>query len=218
MGSDTTLPVLSKLPRSIFDYFTELFAQVTNPPLDAIREELVTSTRVVIGGEENLLSEGEEHCHQIVLPSPVLSVTELMKIRYVDERPGVVGFRTAAFDGLFPVEGVEPVGERLARALDELADDVVGAVRDGVNVVILSDRGTSAGRAAIPSLLLVSAVHHRLVTERLRTSAALDASRPATSARSTTWRCCSASGPRRYARTSPTSPSTRWSPAASSTI
>jgi glutamate synthase (NADPH/NADH) large chain len=173
MGSDTRLPVLSTMPRSIFDYFTQLFAQVTNPPLDAIREELVTSSRVVIGGEENLLSESEEHCHQIVLPSPVLSVPELQKIRYVDEYPNVVGFRTAAIDGLFPAHGTDSPGERLAHALEEVTNDVVAKVRDGVNVVILSDRGNSASYAAIPSLLLASAVHHRLVDEHLRTNAAL---------------------------------------------
>ncbi len=173
MGSDTRLPVLSTMPRSIFDYFTQLFAQVTNPPLDAIREELVTSTRVVIGGEENLLSESEEHCHQIVLPSPVLSGAELQKIRYVDEYPDVAGFRTAAIDGLFLAQGPGTGAERLARALDDVTNEVVQKVRSGVNVVILSDRGNSASHAAIPSLLLTSAVHHRLVDEHLRTSAAL---------------------------------------------
>ena len=173
MGSDTTLPVLSKMPRSIFDYFTQLFAQVTNPPLDAIREELVTSSRVVIGGEENLLNESEEHCHQIVLPSPVLSVSEPYKIRYIDEYPGVIGFRTAAIDGLFMAHGPGTAAERLAAALDDVTNDAVAKVRAGVNVVILSDRGTSAAHAAIPSLLLASAVHHRLVAEHLRTSAAL---------------------------------------------
>ncbi|MFY9783846.1 MAG: glutamate synthase large subunit, partial [Acidimicrobiales bacterium] len=173
MGSDTRLPVLSSMPRSLFDYFTQLFAQVTNPPLDAIREELVTSTRVVIGGEENLLSESEEHCHQIVLPSPVLSVAELQKIRYVDEYPGVIGFRTAAIDGLFPAHGPESAAKRLAQAIDGVTNEVVAKVRSGVNVVILSDRGNSATHAAIPSLLLASAVHHRLVEEHLRTSAAI---------------------------------------------
>jgi glutamate synthase (NADPH/NADH) large chain len=173
MGSDTTLPALSKHPRSIFDYFTQLFAQVTNPPLDAIREELVTSTRVVIGGEENLLHEAEEHCHQIVLPSPVLSVHELLKIRYIDEQPDVIGFRTAAVDGLFLAEGETSAAERLARAIDDVSNEVVALVQSGVNVIILSDRGTSATHAAIPSLLLASAVHHRLVDEHLRTSAAL---------------------------------------------
>jgi glutamate synthase (NADPH) large chain len=173
MGSDTRLPVLSSMPRSLFDYFTQLFAQVTNPPLDAIREELVTSTRVVIGGEENLLSESEEHCHQIVLPSPILSVAELQKIRYVDEYPGVLGFRTAAIDGLFPVRGNETAAVRLAQAIDRVTNEVAAKVRSGVNVVILSDRGNSASHAAIPSLLLASAVHHRLVEEHLRTSAAI---------------------------------------------
>ena len=173
MGSDTTLPVLSKLPRSIFDYFTQLFAQVTNPPLDAIREELVTSTRVVIGGEENLLRESEEHCQQIVLASPVLSVNELQKIRYIAELPGVSGFRTTAIDGLFLAHGNDSAADRLANALDEVTNNVVEQVRSGVNIVILSDRGTSLTHAAIPSLLLASAVHHRLVTEHLRTNAAL---------------------------------------------
>ena len=173
MGSDTTLPVLSKLPRSIFDYFTQLFAQVTNPPLDAIREELVTSTRVVVGGEENLLQESEAHCQQIVLASPVLSVNELQKIRYINEQAGVEGFRTTAIDGLFLVHGDNTAGERLAEALDEVTNLVVDQVRSGVNIVILSDRGTSLTHAAIPSLLLTSAVHHRLVAEHLRTNAAL---------------------------------------------
>jgi glutamate synthase (NADPH/NADH) large chain len=173
MGSDTTLPFLSTLPRSIFDYFTQLFAQVTNPPLDAIREELVTSTRVVIGGEENLLRESEEHCHQIVLPSPVLSVNELAKIRYINEQPGIVGFRTVAIDGLFAAHGPGTSADRLAAALDDVTNTVVDQVRSGVNIVILSDRGTSRSHAPIPSLLLASAVHHRLVAEHLRTNAAL---------------------------------------------
>ena len=173
MGSDTTLPVLSKLPHSIFDYFTQLFAQVTNPPLDAIREELVTSTRVVIGGEENLLQESEAHCQQIVLASPVLSVNELQKIRYINEQAGVEGFRTTAIDGLFLAHGDNTAGEKLAEALDEVTNLVVDQVRSGVNIVILSDRSTSLTHAAIPSLLLTSAVHHRLVAEHLRTNAAL---------------------------------------------
>jgi glutamate synthase (NADPH/NADH) large chain len=173
MGSDARLPVLSTMPRSLFDYFTQLFAQVTNPPLDAIREELVTSTRVVIGGEENLLRESEQHCHQIVLASPVLSVPELLKIRYINEQPGVHGFRTAAIDGLFLVDGEGSAGSRMATAIDEVTNEVVAQVRGGVNIVILSDRGTSKSHAAIPSLLLASAVHHRLVDEHLRTNAAL---------------------------------------------
>ena len=173
MGSDATLPVLSKLARPLFDFFTQLFAQVTNPPLDAIREELVTSTRVAIGGEENLLNETARHCHQIVLPSPVLSTDELAKIRYIEESSLVEGFRAVVIDGLFEAHGVGSAGERLAAAIDRVADEVVGRVRAGANIVILSDRNTSSEFAAIPSLLLTSAVHHRLVDEHLRTSAAL---------------------------------------------
>ncbi len=173
MGSDTALPVLSKLPRSLFDYFTQLFAQVTNPPLDAIREELVTSTRVTIGGEENLLTETARHCHQIVLPSPVLSVEELAKIRYIEEVDQMDDFKTVVVDGLFAAEGDGSAGERLADAIDEVTNEVVELVRAGANIVILSDRNTSPAQAAVPSLLLASAVHHRLVSEHLRTSAAL---------------------------------------------
>ena len=173
MGSDATLPVLSHLHRSLFDYFTQLFAQVTNPPLDAIREELVTSTRVAIGGEENLLAETPEHAHQIVLPSPVLSTDELSKIRYIEESDNVRGFTTVVVDGLFVAQSDESAAKRLADAIDDVCDEVVENVRSGANVVILSDRNISNTHAAIPSLLLTSAVHHRLVEKHLRTSAAL---------------------------------------------
>jgi glutamate synthase (NADPH/NADH) large chain len=173
MGSDATVPVLSRQPRVLFDYFTQLFAQVTNPPLDAIREELVTSTRVAIGGEENLLSETAQHCHQIVLPSPVLSVQELAKIRYIEESERVSGFKTVVLDGLFDVVEIVAAGPTLAQAVERVCDEAVASVRQGANVLILSDRNTSDAQAAIPSLLLVSAVHHRLVDEHLRTSAAL---------------------------------------------
>ena len=173
MGSDTALPVFSGMPRSIFDYFAQLFAQVTNPPLDAIREELVTSTRVTMGGEDNLLTETPDHCHQIVLATPVLSAEDLAKVRYLEESDRVEGFHPVALDGLFEVRGARTPGERLASAVEDLCDEVVVRVRAGANVIILSDRNTSPDVAAIPSLLLTSAVHHRLVAEHLRTSAAL---------------------------------------------
>ncbi len=173
MGSDTAVPALSQLPRPLFDYFTQLFAQVTNPPLDAIREELVTSTRVTIGGEDNLLTESANHAHQIVLPSPVLSIDELAKIRYIEEFERMRGFTTVVIDGLFEAHGVGTGAERLAAAIDALCDVVVEEVRGGTNIIILSDRNTTVELAAIPSLLLASAVHHRLVDEHLRTSAAL---------------------------------------------
>jgi len=173
MGSDAALPALSTQPRSIFDYFTQLFAQVTNPPLDAIREELVTSTRVTIGGEDNLLTETDRHAHQIVLPSPVLSIDEFAKIRYIEESDKAVGFKTSVVEGLFPVRGAGSAGERLAKAIEEVTNEVVKEVRAGANIILLSDRNVDKNFAAIPSLLLTSAVHHRLVAEHIRTSAAL---------------------------------------------
>ena len=173
MGSDAALPVLSHQPRPLFDFFSELFAQVTNPPLDAIREELVTSTRVTMGGEENLLSDSARHCHQIVLASPILSVDELAKIRYIHEAQADWDFHCAVVDGLFEVHGEGSDAERLVAAIDRACDEAVALVRGGANIVILSDRNTSPELAPISSLLLTAAVHHRLVDEHLRTSAAL---------------------------------------------
>ena len=173
MGSDAALPVLSTKPRPLFDFFTELFAQVTNPPLDAIREELVTSTRVTIGGEDNLLTESPRHCHQIVLATPILSIDELAKIRYIHEAQAEWDFRSEVVDGLFEAHGEGTDADRLAAAVARVCDEAVALVRGGANIIILSDRNTSAELAPIPSLLLTSAVHHRLVDEHLRTSAAL---------------------------------------------
>ena len=141
--------------------------------MDAIREELVTSTRVTIGGEDNLLTESANHCHQIVLPSPILSIDELAKIRYIEEFERMAGFTAVVIDGLFEAHGAGSGAARLSAAIDALCDDVVAHVRGGTNIIILSDRNTTTELAAIPSLLLASAVHHRLVDEHLRTSAAL---------------------------------------------
>ncbi|MDH2903127.1 MAG: glutamate synthase large subunit [Actinomycetota bacterium] len=173
MGSDSALPVLSRRARPLFDFFTQLFAQVTNPPLDAIREELVTSTRVTMGGEENLLEETAQHCHQIVLASPILSIDDLAKIRYIHEVHDDWAFRSEVVDGLFAARGDESDAHRLAAAIQSVCDEAVDLVRAGANIIILSDRNTSTQWAPIPSLLLTSAVHHRLVEEHLRTSAAL---------------------------------------------
>ncbi len=172
MGNDAALAVLSRQPRSLFDYFSQLFAQVTNPPLDAIREELVTSTRVALGGEENLLTESARHCHQVVLGSPVLSVEDLAKLRYLHETERGRDVISVAVDGLFEAHG-EHAGDRLAHAVDRVADLVATRVREGASVVILSDRNTSPDWAAVPSLLLTAAVHNRLVRDHLRTRAAL---------------------------------------------
>lgn len=172
MGSDSPLAMLSTRTRPLFDFFTQQFAQVTNPPLDAIREELVTSIRVGIGPHRNLLSESAEHARQIVLGSPLINLEDLAKIRYIDEVKELP-FKTAAVDGLFHVrDGADP-RRALLDGLQILEDEVVQRVRGGVNLVILSDRNSSTELAPIPSLLQVAAVHNRLVKEHLRADTAI---------------------------------------------
>jgi glutamate synthase (NADPH/NADH) large chain len=169
MGTDTPIAVLSDRPRLLFDYFSQLFAQVTNPPLDAIREELVTSLQATLGPERNLLQPEPASCHQISLPFPILSNDELAKLIYIDEG-GVEGFKSFAVDGLFPVaEG----GEGLRRALEEVRAKVSAAIADGANIIVLSDRHSNGELAPIPSLLLTSAVHHHLIREKARTRVGL---------------------------------------------
>jgi glutamate synthase (NADPH/NADH) large chain len=170
MGTDTPIAVLSERPRLLFDYFSQLFAQVTNPPLDAIREEMVTSMARTIGRESNLLEPGADSCQQIVLPSPILSNEDLAKILYIHEEGGVDGFKPFAIDGLYPVaEG----GAGMHAALDDVRAQVSDAIAGGANVIILSDRHSNAELAPIPSLLLTSAVHHHLIREKTRTRVAL---------------------------------------------
>ncbi|MBW3657951.1 MAG: glutamate synthase large subunit [Actinobacteria bacterium] len=170
MGTDTPLAVLSDRSRLLFDYFAQLFAQVTNPPLDAIREELVTSLSSSIGPEHNLLDPGPASCRQIVLPRPILSNEELAKLLYVNEDGEQPGFEPFAIDGLYPVaEG----GEGLRRALDDICTRVSQAIADGARIVVLSDRYSNAELAPIPSLLLTAAVHHHLIREQTRTKVGL---------------------------------------------
>ena len=180
MGTDTPIAVLSKRPRLLFDYFSQLFAQVTNPPLDAIREELVTSTKAKVGPEGNLLMPGAEACRQVVLPSPILSNEDLAKILYIDEDSfggasvGDAGgrgeFRPFAVDGLYPVsEG----GPGMERAVAGVCDQVDEAIADGARIIVLSDRYSDEEYAPIPSLLLTGAVHHHLVRNKTRTMVGL---------------------------------------------
>jgi glutamate synthase (NADPH) large chain len=170
MGTDTPIAVLSDRPRLLFDYFQQLFAQVTNPPLDAIREELVTSLRSTLGPEGNLLDPGPASCRQIVLPHPIIDNDDLAKLLYVNEDGDFPGFRPFAIDGLFPVaEG----GDGLRRALVEVCEKVSDAIATGAKLVILSDRYSNKNMAPIPSLLLVSAVHHHLIREKTRTRVGL---------------------------------------------
>ncbi len=170
MGSDTPIAALSNRSRLLFDYFAQLFAQVTNPPLDAIREELVTSTSSVIGPEGNLLEPGPDSCRQIVVPYPILSNEQLAKIQYINDDGQYPHFDAFAIDGLYPVaEG----GAGLRAALDDVCAKVSEAVANGAKVVILSDRYSDDKMAPIPSLLLTSAVHHHLIREQTRTKVGL---------------------------------------------
>ena len=166
MGNDTPLAVLSDHAPSLFSYFKQLFAQVTNPPLDAIREVLVTSTISYIGAERNLLDPAPETCRQIRLLSPILDNGEFAKLKGVE----LPGYKTATLSMLFPAsEG----GVGLERELDRLCAAASRAIDDGVNILILSDRGVDRERAPIPSLLATAGVHHHLVREGKRTRAAI---------------------------------------------
>jgi glutamate synthase (NADPH/NADH) large chain len=173
MGNDAPLAVLSERPKLLYDYFVQLFAQVTNPPLDAIREELVTSLAATVGPERNLLEPEPESCRQILLPYPILDNDELAKLLYVNEDGETPGFKAFAIDGLFPVSDPRRLGAALEEALESVCARVSEAIALGANVVVLSDRNATPELAPIPSLLLVSAVHHHLVRERTRTKVGL---------------------------------------------
>ncbi|HJW80700.1 MAG TPA: glutamate synthase large subunit, partial [Acidiferrobacterales bacterium] len=166
MGNDTALAVLSDRPRLLYDYFKQLFAQVTNPPLDAIREELVTQVETPLGPERNLLQPGPESCRLLKLKTPILSNEELAKIRHLD-RPG---FRTVTLPMLFPA-GSD--GQGLARALDELCRQASEAIARGATFIILSDRGVDAQHMPIPALLATAGVQHHLVREGTRVKVGL---------------------------------------------
>lgn len=168
MGSDTPVAVLSKRPRLLFDYFVQSFAQVTNPPLDAIREELVTSLTCAIGPNGNLLDTKQVRQPQVQLPFPVINNDQLAKIANIENADGdKVAMKVR---GLYRPEG----GENALRArLTEICEQVSGAINRGVQYVVLSDRDSNAQWAPIPSLLLVSAVHHHLLRSANRTKTAL---------------------------------------------
>ncbi|HEY5434015.1 MAG TPA: glutamate synthase large subunit [Candidatus Limnocylindrales bacterium] len=160
MGNDAPLAVLSERPQLLYNYFKQLFAQVTNPPVDAIREEIIMATERSIGPEDNLLEPGDDAAHQLALPSPVLSNVELEKIRALDGGPASLGFRTITLPILFKVADN---GAGLRRAIEDLRQRASEAIEEGYNQVLLSDRGHDETDAPIPALLAVSAVHHHLV-------------------------------------------------------
>ncbi len=170
MGTDTPIAVLSNRPRLLFDYFTQLFAQVTNPPLDAIREELVTSLGNAIGPEANLLNPGPESCRMISLSSPIIDNDELAKLIHVNDDGDMLGFKPYVVRGLFPVA---EDGDGLRRRLEEIRVEVSVAIAHGAKLIVLSDRDSNKELAPIPSLLMVAAVHHHLLREKTRTKVSL---------------------------------------------
>ena len=170
MGTDTPIAVLSDRPRLLFDYFAQLFAQVTNPPLDAIREELVTSLSSSLGPEANLLNPGPASCRQVVLPFPVITNDELAKLRHINLDGDMPGLATTVLRGVYDVEGG---GLALRHRLDAICDEASAAIAEGARILVLSDRHSNAENAPIPSLLLTAAVHHHLVREKTRTRVGL---------------------------------------------
>ena len=166
MGVDTSLAVLSNRPRLLFDYFKQVFAQVTNPPLDAIREELVTSMESTIGPEGNLLAPRPESCRQIKIKYPVIDNDQVARLRHVYDP----GFRTTRIPMLFDLRADGP---GLEKALADLNRRAAAAVEAGYTILILSDRDADRARAPIPSLLATASVHHHLVRLGQRTRCAL---------------------------------------------
>ncbi len=170
MGTDTPIAVLSDRPRLLFDYFIQLFAQVTNPPLDAIREEIVTSLGSHIGPEGNLLDSNAGHCRQVLLPFPVIDNDELAKLGQINADGDAPGFSGVRIRGLYRVADGGP---GLSKRLGEICAEVDRHLAGGKKFIVLSDRDSDPDLAPIPSLLLCSAVHHHLVRRRTRTQVTL---------------------------------------------
>ena len=163
MGSDTPVAVLSERPRLLFDYFTQQFAQVTNPPLDSIREEVVTSLALGLGPERNLLEWGPEHTRVVTLDFPVIDNDELAKIQHVDT--ALPGRTSVTIRGLYRVEAGH---KGMRKRLEQMCAEVDAAIEDGAEFIVLSDRDSNKDLAPIPSLLMLAAVHHHLIRNETR--------------------------------------------------
>ncbi|WP_416211766.1 glutamate synthase large subunit [Microbacterium xanthum] len=163
MGSDTPVAVLSERPRLLFDYFTQQFAQVTNPPLDSIREEVVTSLSLGLGPARNLLSWGPDHTHTVTLDFPVIDNDELAKIQHIDT--AVPGRSSVTIRGLYRVEAGE---KGMRKRLEQMCAEADRAIEDGAEYIVLSDRDSNKDLAPIPSLLMLAAVHHHLIRKETR--------------------------------------------------
>ncbi len=166
MGADTPLAVLSNRPKLLYDYFQQLFAQVTNPPIDSIREEIITSAATTIGAEGNLLEPRPESCHLIELKTPILTNAELAKLKHVDPAQ----FKSETFSILFdPKSGAQGLEATIA----QICQQADAAIASGTSLIILSDRGIDHNHAAIPALLAVAGLHHHLIREGTRTKVGL---------------------------------------------
>ncbi|MEU2260090.1 glutamate synthase large subunit [Streptomyces sp. NPDC019645] len=170
MGTDSPIAALSERPRLLFDYFTQLFAQVTNPPLDAIREELVTSLISSLGPQGNLLEPTAASCRSVTLPFPVIDNDELAKLIHINADGDMPGMKAVTLSGLFRVSGG---GDALAARLDDICAEADAAIEGGARLIVLSDRHSDAEHAPIPSLLLTAAVHHHLIRTKQRTHVGL---------------------------------------------
>ncbi|MFE3826782.1 glutamate synthase large subunit [Streptomyces sp. NPDC059092] len=170
MGTDSPIAALSARPRLLFDYFTQLFAQVTNPPLDAIREELVTSLRSSLGPQGNLLEPTASSCRSVTLPFPVIDNDELAKLVHINADGDMPGMKAATLSGLYRVSGG---GDALAARIEEICAETDAAIESGARNIVLSDRHSDAEHAPIPSLLLTAAVHHHLIRTKQRTQVGL---------------------------------------------
>ena len=162
MGTDIPLAVLSDKPQLLYNYFKQLFAQVTNPPIDAIREEIITSTETMMGSEGNLINPVPESCRQIKIKTPVIDNSQLEKLRNIEQE----GFKSVTLPILY---NVKEGGKSLEKAMEDLFAKADSAIAEGANILILSDRGISSDNAAIPALLAVSGLHHHLIRKGTRT-------------------------------------------------
>ncbi|MGL4368768.1 MAG: glutamate synthase central domain-containing protein, partial [Spirochaetota bacterium] len=162
MGNDAALAVLSDKPRLIYDYFKQLFAQVTNPPIDSIREEIIMSLECFVGPEKNLLSSDEANCHRLLIPSPILTNEQLAALKHMNHR----GWKTKTIDITFPVADGE---KGLVCALEKISEEAEEAIAGGYSLILLSDRNMSRERVNVPALLAVGAVNHHLILSEKRT-------------------------------------------------
>ena len=166
MGTDIPLAVLSDKPQLLYNYFKQLFAQVTNPPIDALREEIITSTETMMGSEGNLINPVPESCRQIKIKNPIIDNHQLESLRHIDK----TGFKSVDLSILY---GVNEGGKALEKAIEDLFMKADSAIDNGANILILSDRGISPDKAAIPALMAVSGLHHHLIRKGTRTSVSI---------------------------------------------